>query len=269
MIVDMYFACWNDADMLGFFFRHYDGLIRRYIAFDDGSTDGSLELLRAHPRVEIRRLPQVNQDESRSIATLSPAETCWRETSADADWVMIGDIDEHLHHRDLAGYLRRCASEGITIIPALGYQMISDHLPSGGLLVEQIRTGAPWANMSKMNVFAPYAIEALNFLPGRHRASPVGTIAAPDEDELLLLHYKYLDFERVWRRHQLGGPRMTPVDKQRGLAHRWRFSREELSADWAHFQRRAIDVFQDPEPWRRHAEPRWWEPYRKSARAAG
>ena len=29
--------------MLAFFFRHYDPWVDRYVIYDDGSTDGSLE----------------------------------------------------------------------------------------------------------------------------------------------------------------------------------------------------------------------------------
>ena len=40
--------------MLPFFFRHYDPIVDRYIVYDDGSTDRTLEMLAAHPRVEVR-----------------------------------------------------------------------------------------------------------------------------------------------------------------------------------------------------------------------
>ena len=40
--------------MLGFMFRNYDDLVQRYVVYDDGSTDGSLDILAAHPKVEIR-----------------------------------------------------------------------------------------------------------------------------------------------------------------------------------------------------------------------
>ena len=53
MQVDLYALCWNDADMLPFFFRHYDPLVSRYFIFDDHSSDGSLDLMRAHPNVEV------------------------------------------------------------------------------------------------------------------------------------------------------------------------------------------------------------------------
>ena len=51
MIVHLYAQCWNDEWILPFFFRHYDGLVERYVIYDDGSTDGTLALLRAHPKV--------------------------------------------------------------------------------------------------------------------------------------------------------------------------------------------------------------------------
>jgi Glycosyl transferase family 2 len=43
------------AKILPFFFGHYDPLVDAYTVFDDGSTDGSLEILRANPKVEVRR----------------------------------------------------------------------------------------------------------------------------------------------------------------------------------------------------------------------
>jgi hypothetical protein len=264
--VDLYFSCWNNADMLGFFFAHYDSLVRRYVVFEDGSDDGSRELLAAHPRVEIRKMPSPVEAQSRTLRTLSVSETCWRETSADADWVIMVDVDEHLHHPNLGAYLRQCSDAGITIVPALGYQMIGPRLPLSGRLADTVTMGAPWAQMSKLGAFAPSAIDELRLTPGRHRAAPTGRVRAPERDELLLLHYKYIDFERVAERHRQAATRLNDLDRASGYGHRWRFTRQELQSDWDAFARQAVDISaEDLEPWRTHTAPRWWDGYRSGS----
>lgn len=55
MRIHLYTQSLNEAAVLGFFFRHYDPWIERYIVFDDGSTDGTLDLLAQHGRVEDRK----------------------------------------------------------------------------------------------------------------------------------------------------------------------------------------------------------------------
>src|SRR5690348_14183784 len=112
MTIDLYTLCWNDADMLGFFFRHYDRFVQRYVVFDDGSTDRSLEILRAHPRVEVRSTAPDGDRESWVVSGMELLQSCWKESRRRADWVICTDIDEHLHHPDLPGYLEDCADRG-------------------------------------------------------------------------------------------------------------------------------------------------------------
>lgn len=266
--IDLYFSCWNNEDILGFFFRHYDPVVSRYFAYDDGSTDHTLEILKQHPRVMVRRLPRPGPDGSFALAPLPIAETAWRETSSAADWVMICDVDEHLYHADLLRYLSDCKRGGITIIPALGYQMLADSLPPDGLLCRQVRRGAPFAAMNKLNIFSPSDIESLNYEPGRHMAAPRGNVLAPDRDELLLMHFKYLGFERVMARHAASAARLMPLDLKNGWGHRWCFSREDLERDWEEFDRRAVDVVSEPDPSLSHVHPRWWNSYRLSSNSS-
>src|SRR5262245_9842041 len=90
--------CWNEAPMLPYFFRHYDPLVDRYFVYDDGSTDGSRELLRQHPKVSLRSFESSGDsfvDSARSFY-----DTAWQESRGQADWVMLVNIDEHLHHPD-------------------------------------------------------------------------------------------------------------------------------------------------------------------------
>jgi len=272
MRVDLYALCWNDADMLGFFFRHYDPFVQRYVIYDDGSTDRSLEILHANPKVEVRAAALDDRNpESWVLSGMRLIESFWKESRGVADWVIITDIDEHLHHPDLAPYLAARKNEGVTIIPALGYQMLSEIFPrSDQLLCESLTTGAPWVQMNKLGVFSPDSIEAVNYSLGRHTARPSGDVVAPDRDELLLLHYKYLGFEHTQRRHEECAPRLQKMDLENGWCHRWSWSREQLEKDWKNFERELVDVSQpDLRPWQSHPAPRWWEPYRMSVNGRG
>jgi len=165
--IDLYSRCWNDAHMLGFFFRHYDLLVQRYIVFDDGATDGSLEILGAHPKVEIRSLPHTDPD-SRVLSASTLFDNCWKQSRGAADWVILTDIDEYLCHPDIDSYLRGCHARGVTIVPALGYQILSETFsPPDVHLSRTITLEAPCPQMSKLNIFDPSEVETTHIMsPG-------------------------------------------------------------------------------------------------------
>lgn len=265
MIVHLYTRCWNDAHMLPFMFRHYDPVVQRYIVFDDGSTDGSLEILASHPRVEVRPMPPPSDPSSRIASGTALLENCWRESQGVADWVIVTDADEHLYHRDLPGYLARLKAEGITIVPALGYQMISDVFPhEDALLCRTVTTGAVSPNHNKLNLFSPNGVRVINFAPGRHNAFPGGDILlAPQTDELLLLHYKYLSFERTHARHQRCQTRQRPKDIAYGWGHKYGWLCEQLRDDWDQVKRQSVDIAAaDFNADKDHPRARWWDRYR-------
>lgn len=105
-VVHLYTICWDEADMLGFFFRHYDAFVDRYVIYDDDSTDGALDILARHPRVELRRFARVHAD-SFVLSHKAMQDEAWKESRGAADWVVVTAIDEHLHvrGRPMAAYL--------------------------------------------------------------------------------------------------------------------------------------------------------------------
>jgi len=260
MKIDLYTRCWNDADMLGFFFRHYDPIVRRYVVFDDGSDDNSLDIWHSHANAEIRPMPEYDDPDSRIGSNLAVLESCWKESRGGADWVIVTDIDEHLHHPDLGNYLAACKRQGVTIIPSLGYQMLADEFPHvEALLSRDLTMGAPDPVMSKMNLFSPNDIETANFAPGRHEAAPQGNVVIPERDELLLLHYKFLGFEHTLNRHRQLDRRQRKKDRAMSWGFHYAWPREQLRAYWDDLAGRLVDISDgELRPWATHPGSRWW-----------
>jgi hypothetical protein len=259
MRVDLYTLCWNDIAMLDFFFRHYEPWVDRFFIFDDRSDDGTREYLEHHSKVSVATLYR-SDAQSWVLSARKFYNTCWLPSRGSADWVVITNIDEHLYHPAMRTYLKRCTESGVTAIPALGYQMISTAFPpSDSVLCCDVRSGAPWHKMSKIDIFNPNAIEAINYGPGRHRARLKGAVFLPDRDEVLNLHYKYLGVDYVAQRHKWQSPRLLEKDKEAGWGHRYFQDTAALERDVAEFSRRCVDVGdRDRDHDQVHTERRWW-----------
>lgn len=261
MRVDLYTMCWNEVDMLGFFFRHYDPVVTRYVVYDDGSTDGSLDILHRHPRVEVRRFERSDPG-SFVLSQQHHQDTVWKASRGHADWVIVTALDEHLvaHRWPLGAYLAAARHSGVTAIPAIGFQMLSAALPAAdACLATTLTTGAPWGVMSKLSLFDPAAIEDTGFALGRHGARPSGRVQLPPRDELMLLHYKYIGFERTLQRHRDQNAGLGVTDVSSGWAVQYRWDEAKLRTEWDGFAARAVDVA-DPvfTPSSSLDGQRWW-----------
>ncbi len=246
--------------MLGFFFRHYDPWVDRYVIYDDGSTDGSLDILRAHPKVEVRRFERT-EAESFVLSHRTLQNEAWKESRGRADWIVITAIDEHLHvpGRGMAAYLAEEADRGVTLIPALGFDLNHPDMPDdSGLLTERVTRGRPRIAFNKLSLFKPEALRETGFGPGRHGASPEGDLCLPARDTLVLWHYKHLGFTRNADREAAQAERLGRTDRAEGLGQHYLWGRERLRAFWDEMEREALDLTQVV-PDGVCIRPLWWE----------
>jgi len=259
-VVHLYTLCWDEADMLGFFFRHYDPFVDRYVVYDDGSTDGSRAILRAHPKVELRDFPRTDP-ESFVLSHRAMQNEAWKESRHRADWIVVTAIDEHLHvpGRAMADYLADEADRGVTLIPALGFDLNHAEMPDdSGLLVERVTRGRPRVAFNKLSVFKPEALRETGFGPGRHAAAPVGDLVLPPRDTLQLWHYKHLGFERNATREAIQAERLGRTDREQGFGQHYLWGRERLRAFWDEMERESLDLAgADAEALA--IRPLWWE----------
>lgn len=213
--IHLYALCWNEAPILPFFFRHYDSIVDRYFIFDNGSTDGSLDLLKGNTKVCVGAFSV--EGPSFVLAAVDFYNQVWKQSRGLANWVIVCNVDEHLYHADLRAYLASL-SPRYSLVIAEGYEMVSESFPAGDLVLsDYVRTGLRYPLYDKPAILEPDYIREINFTPGRHGATPEGMAATPSMREVKLLHYKCLGLEYfVARSNQLRG-RLREMD----LARRW------------------------------------------------
>ncbi len=200
--------------MLPLFFRYYDRFVDRYYIHDNQSSDRSLEILAAHPRVTI--LPLHLEGDSLCQAAFEQVNSFWKPSVGEADWVAVGNIDEFFWHPDLPWYLRQCRNRGITWLPTTGWDMVTDDFPDDGECLPLTRRhGVRNDTLDKPSFFNPNAIVDSGFGMARHQAEPTGRVLVPDRCEMQLLHYKHLGHDYVVRRQEELGARMRDLDRQK------------------------------------------------------
>lgn len=192
MKVALVTLCYNEIELLEFFFRHYDPIVDHYVIYDDQSDDGCREMFARHPKVEVRDRHanhMVDDIEHSEIKNHTVGELL-----KDYDCVLCVDFDEFLYHPNLLELLEQYHQRGVTLPQTAGYDMVDNHVPEGGLLTEQLRCGVRNPVYDKRSIVFRGAVP--NYGTGCHSCQPDGCVVE-SQPEIKLLHYKYMSRESV------------------------------------------------------------------------
>jgi len=239
--IHIYALCWNEEKLLPYFFCHYDSVAARYFIFDNDSTDGSVEILKANPKVTLGRFEIVG--DSFVTAALNHYNECWKQSRELANWVIVCNVDEHICHPHLGRYLSRSKDFGISLIIPHGYNMVSDEFPKTKKpLFQTIKYGMREPLWDKPQIFDPNKIDEINFAPGRHTADPVGEVITPRNTRVKLLHYKYLGLEYLSQRHFELRSRLRPLDIENRWGHQYLWDREANTKEYQRVKANSVLV---------------------------
>lgn len=190
MVIWLYAIISNEAELLPYFLRHYAPWIDRMIFYDNRSADNSRDLIRCYPNADVKDYP-ADRPVLDSAEMALFAEEHYKQARGRADWVIWVDGDEFLWSGQvkILDRLKYYRQKNIYAIKAQGYQMISDHFPTGDApIVEQITTGIRDAEYDKLCAFDP--LLNVRFSPGRHNYH-IANYAAY-QSQVKLLHYRFL-----------------------------------------------------------------------------
>jgi glycosyltransferase involved in cell wall biosynthesis len=228
MNITLYTICWNEARMLPYFLRHYERFCAQIVVYDNGSDDGSQEIVGSHPLCDLRHIDIGGKyDES---VLLKVKGEMWKESREAADWVICCDIDEFLHHPELLGFLADCRDRQITVPVPSGWQRVSEQFPvTDGQIYDEVNSGCPHGEYSKRVIFNPSEVKEINYSPGCHSARPEGNIHEFADDSLRLLHCKYLSLEYVMARYSAMARRMSRFSLDHGFGCHYLESPERIA----------------------------------------
>lgn len=230
--------------MLPWFFRHYAPLCERIFIYDNGSDDGSQELVRAQPKCELRTIDTGRSTEEMLVQVKGQA---WKESRGLADWVICCDVDEFLDHPDLPRFLADSAREGISLPVPTGIQMVSEEFPeaaqTAGALKDVLRSGFPDRHYDKFCLFDPSAIDDIGYTAGCHVARPSGRLRLRRDPHLRLLHFKLLGPRYVTERYAALRARQRAADRATGAAYQYTWTEAEIQERFELFRSRAQPLF--------------------------
>lgn len=222
----MYFINWNDTFYLPHIKRHYGRFCDKIIMYDNYSTNDSVEVAeKLGMEVRFFGIP----GELNDAEYLKVKNNCWKEAKGFADYVIVCDVDEFLHHPFIGDMLRVCFTKKISIPLIRGFDMYSKDLPSKDIL--EIKTGIRSKKYSKNIIFDPNAIEDINYGFGAHNIYPSGRKKVGGYFNML--HYRNIGgLGNALDRHKIYKERLSAFNKQNNYGKEYKFDEEKMIANW-------------------------------------
>jgi glycosyltransferase involved in cell wall biosynthesis len=256
MKIETYTFTWNEQDRIPLYLDHY-GFADKHFVFDSNSDDNTREIVLNNKKCT---LSVNNENKLDNEGQLAIKERCWE--NSDADWVIVGDVDEFLYHPNLIELLS--TTSAVVLQPSFAYNMVCDSfignlkkINRGVLLacadplkfetIEPANIHNFWCycgNLSspellkpemkwlKCLLFRPSEISTMRWAIGKHWCQPLGkngkNIKIERVLDLILLHYHYLGIEWVLDRNKKYLSRLSDVYIRYGMGSEYAIDRKYL-----------------------------------------
>lgn len=239
-IVHLYAISYNEEVLMPHFLKYYTGFCEKIFIYDNCSDDSTLEICKSYENVSIFSYETNNQ--IRDDIYMKIKNEAWKKSRGLADFVIVCDIDEFIYSNSMTTYLEQALAQGITLVKSIGYNMVSDVLPSKESNVfKDIPFGARSVNFDKTLIFNPNLIEEINYEFGAHSCCPTGTLKYSNE-RLFLLHFKYLSVSYIRDRYKKFNSRLSSFNKKRNLGYHYSFSNFRISREFKSIQKKSVNV---------------------------
>lgn len=218
-IIHYYAVCWNEEKILPFMFDHYKPFVDHFTLYDNHSTDNSLNIIYSRSNTTVI---EFDSDGFCDNIHNNIKNSCWKKSRGHADYVIVCDMDEFIHHSDIEKKLSELKHKRISVVKPTGYDMYCDTYPthlSDRMLTELAPNGVREPMFDKCILFDPHAVVEINFMPGAHECHPWGRIKTDSGNGFKLLHYKNLGIKWLLERYRQYAQRLSQdnIENKYGL----------------------------------------------------
>jgi hypothetical protein len=186
----------NEDDIIEAFVRHHAPLLDHHLLLDNGSTDRTIEILRALKQEGARLTVLQNTSAAFAESHYNTVLFNIAGRNLQADWVVYLDCDEFLDERRVPGGLRaRLAQMGpgnmCLELPLWNYSPMPDDDPSEPIIPRRVRKrSTEFAELGKLCIRGSLAGQGVLIGAGNHVAVWQGKmLAAQRAPDLPLAHY--------------------------------------------------------------------------------
>jgi hypothetical protein len=239
----------NEEKIIPFFIKHYSTIASHIFLINNESDDNMVSVAKTtaeQENVPLTILDFVTGgfDEQWFTALKTNA---YKTLAIDYDLVIQVDPDELIYHRSIPTklFLTEKVREGYSFFKPNGYQMTDNKFPeyTGIPIVELVKYGCLDTGFSKPVVFSPKYVFQTTF--GFHNTQLLDlngeSISPYQENDFLLLHYKFLGIEHRLERIKSQKNRLSEFGKllvDNGIACQLNSSNSALAEEFNHFYSR-------------------------------
>jgi hypothetical protein len=211
MKIEVHTLAHQEAKLVPYVMRHYKDWADVYV-YTGYSSDGTEKMLED---LGAKIIFLDTKNEANDAIFRDMKNNCWKGSKA--DWVIITDFDEIVHHRTML-VPEALKDKTCTLIKPFAYNIFSETFPViDSQIYDEVKMGtvAP----AKFNLFRPSEIKEMNFGVGCHNANPEGNIIIEDSDgtDMVMLHCRNLGTEYVLGRNKYTAKRLSQVN----IKHQW------------------------------------------------
>lgn len=113
--IDAYVLCWNEEKLAPFLLDYYSNFVSNLYILDNGSTDNTLNILKAEKRFNVEIIPYESGNKLDDSKYLELKNNIWKRSKGKADFVVVCDFDEFLYANDILDKFQYMKDNGMTI----------------------------------------------------------------------------------------------------------------------------------------------------------
>jgi hypothetical protein len=214
MKIHSHILAWNEEKILPYTLDYYSTFCEKIFIYDNMSDDNSDEIYKRYSKVEVIKWDSNNEINEINYINLKTQSYKDRSRNQNVDWVIVCDCDEFLYHPNLIELLEEYKNKGITVPKVCGHDMVSEIFPEydGKLLVDKVKVGSErYQPMCKNIIFNPDL--DVNYGIGAHSFNCSNAVFS-DEEDLKLLHYKFLGKDYVKKLYIDRAKRLSSFNKE-------------------------------------------------------